>query len=95
MNGRFRSGSVEPQGEKLWAVVGDVSLKKSFYKKKLTFNLNARNAFLTDRNINYIYTSNVTVFNQSFPKGPMLSLTVTLKLNNYEKMYRDEQLDDF
>jgi outer membrane cobalamin receptor len=95
VNGRLRSGSVEPQGESLWEFTGDVSLKKSFYKNKLTFNLNARNAFLTARSINYIYTDNVTVFDRSIPRGPMLSLTVSLKLNNYEKFYKDEQLDDF
>ncbi|MBD3638797.1 MAG: TonB-dependent receptor [Crocinitomicaceae bacterium] len=95
LNGRYRSGSVEPQGRELWQITGDVSLKKSFYNNKLTFNLNARNAFLTAREIDYIYTENVTIYQSEIPKGPMLSLTVSLKLNNYEKFYRDEQLDDF
>lgn len=95
LNGRFVSGSVEPQGESLWNVTGDVSLKKSFFKNKLTFNLNARNAFFTSRDINYIYTDNVTIYNQGYPKAPMLSLTVSLKLNNYEKFYEEESLDDF
>lgn len=94
-NGRYRSGSVEPQGESLWSVVGDVSLKKSFYKNKLTFNLNARNVFLTDRRINYVYTDNVTIYQSRIPKGPMVTLTVSLKLNNYEKLLNSEHLDDF
>lgn len=93
--GRWRSGSVSPQGEDLSAFVGDVSLKKSFYKNKLTFNLQARNAFLTDRDISYVYTENVTIYSAEFPRGPMLSLSVALKLNNYEQIYRDENLDDF
>lgn len=95
LNGRLRSGSVEPQGKSLWSFVADASLKKSFYKNKLTFNLNARNVFLTDRSINYIYTSNVDIYQERRPQGPMLFLTVSLKLNNYEKMYQQEQLDDF
>ncbi|MCB0700652.1 MAG: TonB-dependent receptor [Chitinophagaceae bacterium] len=95
LNGRYRSGSVEPQGKSLSGLICDVSLKKSFYKNKLTFNLNALNAFLTDRNINYVYTDNVTIYDTRIPQGPMLSLTVSLKLNNYEKLYKQEQLDDF
>ncbi len=95
LNGRFISGSVQPQGKSLSNVVGDVSLKKSFYKNKLTFNINARNAFLSERNINYIYTDNVTVYDANIPRGPMLMFTVSLKLNNYEKFYKTEQLDDF
>lgn len=95
LNGRYNSGSVTPQGERLWEVVGDVSLKKSFYKNKLSFNLNCRNAFLTARDIQYVYTDNVTIYAADFPRGPMLTLTVSVKLNNYEKFYRDEQLDDF
>ncbi len=95
LNGRFRSGSVEPQGKSLWNFTGDVSLKKSFYKNKLTFNLNARNAFMTDRDINYVYTDNVTIYRSRRPQGPFIDLTVSLKLNNYEKLYKQEQLDDF
>lgn len=95
VNGRYHSGSVEPQGKSLYNFVGDVSLRKSFYKNKLTFNLNARNAFLTDRRINYVYTDNVNIYNSRRPKGPMIGLTVSLKLNNYEKLYKSEQLDDF
>ena len=95
INGRLRSGSVEPQGRELWSFVGDVSLKKSFYKNKLTFVLNARNAFLTDRDIEYVYTENVEIYQAEIPRGPMLSLTVSVKLNNYEKFYNSEQLDDF
>ena len=95
LSGRYISGSVRPQGESLSNFVADVSLKKSFYKNKLTFNLNSRNAFLTSREINYIYTDNVTVYNAKMPRGPMVMLTVSLKLNNYEKLYKNEELDDF
>ncbi len=95
VNGRLTSGSVRPQGETLSRFVGDVSLKKSFYKKKLTVNLNARNAFNSDRRINYVYTENVSVYNSHIPQWPMLMLTVSLKLNNYEKLYKNEELDDF
>ncbi len=95
LNGRFRSGSVEPQGRSLWSFVGDVSVKKSFYKNKLTFNLNARNAFNTDRNIDYVYTDNVDIYQSRRPQWPLVFLTVSIKLNNYEKMYNQEEIDDF
>lgn len=95
LNGRYISGSVEPQGKSLWHFVGDVSIKKSVLKNKLTFNLNGRNVFLTQRHINYIYTDNVSVYQSRIPKGPMVSLTVSLKLNNYEKLYKTEHMDDF
>lgn len=95
LNGRFRSGSVEPQGRRLSSFVADVSIKKSFYKNKLTFNLNTRNAFNTDRNISYVYTENVDIYRARTPQWPMIFLTVSVKLNNYEKMYKQEEMDDF
>lgn len=93
---RYKSGSVEPQGRSIGAFTQDISLKKSFYKNKLTFNLQARNAFLTSRQETFVNTTNVSIHELSVPKGPFISLTVALKLNNYQKFYeRDENLDDF
>lgn len=95
LNGRLRSGSVEPQGKSLWNAVADVSLKKSFYRNRLTFNLNTRNVFVTDRDINYVYTENVSIYDASIQRGPMVMFTVSLKLNNYEKLLNAKELDDF
>ena len=93
---RYRSGSVSPQGEKLGAFVQDITLKKSFWNKKLAVTLQSRNVLATDRNVSFSKTQNVVLNSYGYPMAPGFMATVSLKLNNYQKVFeRQEQLDDF
>jgi outer membrane receptor protein involved in Fe transport len=95
LNTRYRSGSVTAQGNSLDIFTADISLRKSFFKKRLSFNLQGRNLFLTARESGYTYIENVTIFKNNVKQGPYVSLTVSVKLNNYQKFYEQENLDDF
>ena len=93
---RYVSGSVTAQGERFDAFVQDVSLKKSFLKKRLSATLQARNALGTDRRGSISYTENVYLYSLSKPLAPQVMLTISVKLNNYQKVFeRSEQMDDF
>lgn len=92
----YRSGSVTAQGESLDSFTQDISVKRSFLDKKLSVTLQGRNILGTDRRGNIRYTDNVYINSISKPLAPMLMLSVSLKLNNYEKVYKaNENLDDF
>lgn len=96
LNARYNSGSVTAQGSRVGVFTTDLSLRKSFYKNKLSFNLQGRNILMTSRRESFSNTANVDIHSLSIPRAPFVSLTVSVKLNNYEKIYnREEQLDDF
>lgn len=96
LNSRFRSGTVQAQGENLSSFSQDVTLKKSFWKKRLSLTLGARNVLNTERRESISYTENVEIHSLRKPLGPMVQFTVSIKLNNYQKVYeRQETLDDF
>jgi outer membrane receptor protein involved in Fe transport len=93
---RYKSGSVTAQGRELGAFTQDISLKKSFWKNRLAFTLQSRNLLATSRRVNYWSTANVDLETIRRPLAPQVQLTVSLKLNNYQKVFaRQEQMDDF
>lgn len=95
-NSRFRSGSVQAQGVDLSSFSQDVSIKKSFWKKRLSLTLGGRNILNTERRESISYTENVEIHSLRKPIGPTVQFTVSIKLNNYQKVYeRQETLDDF
>ncbi len=93
---RYRSGSVTAQGESKGSFRQDISLKKSFNKKRFAVTLQGRNIFGTARNDSFSLTENVYITDISKPLAPMISVTLSIKLNNYKKVFdRGEDMDDF
>lgn len=93
---RYRSGTVTAQGEKKDSFTQDVSIKKSFNNKRFALTLQGRNVLGTARNDSFSITENVTITDISRPLSPQVSLTLSIKLNNYKKVYdRGETMDDF
>ena len=93
---RYRSGSVTAQGESKNSFTQDVSIKKSFNKKRFALTLQGRNILGTARNDSFSSTENVYISNISRPLSPQVSITLSIKLNNYQKVYdRGEDMDDF
>ncbi len=92
----FTSGSVTAQGTSLSSFTQDVSLKKSFMKNKFSLTLQGRNILGTDRRASTSFTENVTLESISRPLNPQLMVTLSIKLNNYQKVLdRNESMDDF
>jgi len=93
---RYRSGSVTAQGENKDSFTQDVSIKKSFYKKRFALTLQGRNILGTARNNSFSITEKVTITDISVPLSPQINLTLSIKLNNYRKVHdRTEAMDDF
>ncbi len=75
----------------------NASLRRSFLKKKLALTFQVRDVFSTERNIYRSILNNVEVYKNSNPFSPKFTLTVSLRLNNYQKMYEkgNQPMDDF
>ncbi|MFD1550587.1 hypothetical protein DNU06_14640 [Putridiphycobacter roseus] len=93
---RYNSNTVTSQGESLGFFTQDASLRKGFSKNKYSLTIQARNILKTQKNISNTYTENVELYTIREPLYPSISLTLSIKLNNYQKVYsRTETMDDF
>jgi len=92
----YKSGSVTAQGENLSSFSQDISLKKAFFDKKLSMTLQGRNIFGSARRESFSTISNVYIHDTSRKLAPLITLSASIKLNNYQKVYdRNEGMDDF
>ena len=92
----YRSGTVTPQGRDIGVFRQDISLRKSFAKKKFSLSLQGRNILNTAVNESVAFTENVTITTIREPLWPMVTLNLSIRLNNYQKVYeRNEEMDDF
>lgn len=93
---RYRSGSATSQGVSFDSFEQDLSIKKSFLKKQLSITLQGRNILGTARRGSRTFFDNVEYYSISKPLAPQIMLSVSIKLNNYQKVFeRNEQMDDF
>ena len=93
---RYESRTVTAQGSSTGYFVQDASVKKTFDKGKYSLVLQGRNVLNTQKIISEIETGNVSNYNVWQPLFPMINLTFSMKLNNYQKVYdRTEHMDDF
>ncbi|NOQ72253.1 MAG: TonB-dependent receptor [Crocinitomix sp.] len=93
---RYNSGSVVAQGESFDSFSQDLSVKKSFMKKRISVSLSGRNILGTERRGSITSTQNVEFNSLSKPLSPQIMLSVSFKLNNYQKVYdKNERMDDF
>lgn len=93
---RYTSASVTAQGESYDNFVQDISIKRSILKKRVSITFQGRNVLNTSRRKSNSQIENVSVSSLSTPLYPQLSLALTVKLNNYQKVFdRQEEMDDF
>ncbi len=93
---RYESREVNPLGEQSPMFGQDVSLKRSFAGKRISLTAQGRNILMTRVRESFSNLQNVYIYSISRPLGPELSLAISIKLNNYQKVYeRQEQMDDF
>lgn len=93
---RYESRTVTPQGKSTGFFTQDASIKKSFSKKRYSFILQGRNILKTQKIVNELSTGNVEIYDTWEPLYPMVSLTFSMKLNNYQKIFdKGENMDDF
>jgi len=93
---RYESRTVTAQGNSTGYFTQDASIKKSFSKNKFSLILQGRNILNTQKVVSVVETQNVSNINTWQPLYPMVNLTFSMKLNNYQKVYdRGVQMDDF
>lgn len=74
----------------------DGSVRKSFNKNKFALTFVANNILSTRRDIFTSNINNVEIYRHDKPFSPQFMLTLSLKLNNYEKVFnRQNEMDDF
>lgn len=93
---RYRSASVTAQGEEFSNFTQDISLKTSVASKKVSITIQGRNVLNTARRKTTSTIENVSLYSSSIPYYPQLFISLSVKLNNYQKIYDgQEEMDDF
>ena len=91
---RYISPTNTVQGTAKGYFTANGSVKKSFSKNRYSLVLQVRDMFNTIRRENYALAGNVETYNLSIPKTPMVMLTFSMRLNNYNKRQRSQEEGD-
>lgn len=90
----YHSKTTTVQGYQNAFISFNASVKKSFYNGKYSLTLQGRNIFGTRKNDSYIFAEGLTVHSIRIPKSPMVSLTFSMRLNNYKSRRRNVEVND-
>lgn len=94
--GSYESPTVNAQGSKLGFYSMDASVRKTLAKGKYTLSLAGKNLLQSKRDHVTIETDNLYLIRRNTPRGPLLTASISVRLNNYKKVAsRHEDADDF
>ncbi len=71
----------------------NLGLTQSFMKRQATLTLGVRDLLRTGRTVLENQTENLKVVTNILPESPMVTLTFTYNLNNFQQRQQEEQLD--
>lgn len=71
----------------------NLGLTQMFFKRQATLTLGVRDILKTGRTRLENYSEGLTVITEMFPEAPMVTLTFTYNLNNFQQRVEEEQLD--
>jgi outer membrane receptor protein involved in Fe transport len=93
----YESDIVSVQGIQKGFTSFDLSIKKSFMERKLSTTLQFRNLFATEVRENWVDTETLYSYRLATPKWPVVSLAVSLRLNNFNNKdkIRTEKGEEF
>lgn len=89
--GMYNSPSVTAQGESKGFMVTSLALKQDFFKNAMSLTLNVRDVFGTMGHENIVRDIDFYSFRTWDPNTPIVSLTLSLKLNNFRVDRRGSQ----
>ncbi len=92
---KYNSEIVTAQGITSSFFTSDISLKKQFFDSKLTAILQGSNIFSTSRRETYFEGKDFYYYFLRVPSAPMISLSLSFKINNYSKRLQRERSDEF
>ncbi len=94
--GTYNSPTATAQGDKKGFYQADLSLRKTFAEGKYALNFQAVNFLFSQVNHVTIITDDLNLVRINTNKAPRLTLTFTMKLNNYKKVLsKHDATDDF
>lgn len=85
----YNSPSVTAQGKMEGYFVFNIALKQDILKNKASFTLNVRDVLGTRKHESIVSDTGFYSFRTSYSKAPVISLTLSLKLNNYRTERKD------
>lgn len=80
---RYVSQQVTVQGRSSDFLTFDLAVKKDFWDNKLVATFQLRNVFNTEEMETWVATSSLYSYRLATPKWPVVSLAISLRLNNY------------
>lgn len=96
LNGMYNSPTVSAQGEKEGFFMTNLAVRQSFYKNKVAATLQVRDIFGTMSHSAESEGPNFYSYYDFQPNTPLVTLTLSLKLNNYkpDRKQRSQNGDD-
>ena len=90
----YRSKSATAQGSSSGGVMTDFGLRQDFFKGILSATLQVRDIFGTGFRQYETYTPTTYSYSEYYRDAPMISLDLSLKINNYKKQQNGNGFED-
>ncbi len=93
LNGMYNSPTVSAQGDRDGFLMANLAVRQSFYKNKLAATLQVRDLFQTMKHSATLSDDDFYSSYEYIPEWPMVSLTLTYKINNYKPSRKNRSQD--
>lgn len=94
LNGMYNSPSVTAQGKTEGFLMTNLAVKQDFMKNKVSLTLQVRDLFHTMKHEMTSEGDNFYTYRKFQPNSPMISMTLTVRLNNYKLDRKRQQQDN-
>jgi outer membrane cobalamin receptor len=94
LTGRYNSPTVSAQGERKGYLVTSIALKQDFFNNLLSLTLQVRDALGTMGHERTVRDTDFYSYSEWNPDTPIITLTATFRLNNYNTERRPNQQGD-
>jgi len=89
----YRSKSATAQGSSSGGLMTDLGVRQDFFKGALSATLQVRDIFGTGFRQYENYTPTTYTYSEFYRDAPMISLNLSLKINNYKKQQNGDNFD--
>ncbi|MDD3715914.1 MAG: outer membrane beta-barrel family protein [Candidatus Marinimicrobia bacterium] len=90
----YRSRSATAQGSSSGGIMTDLSIRQDLFDGQLTATLQVRDLFGTGYHQHEVTTPTYYTYSEFYRQSPMISLNLSLKINNYKDRNRENGLND-
>ncbi len=94
LNGMYNSATVTAQGKSEGFLMTNLAAKQDFMNNKLSLTLQIRDIFQTSGHETSSEGTDFYSYRKFKPNGPVVSMTITLKLNNYKPDRKRQQSEN-